>query len=136
MLPDIIDKPLWLLGAVLSSGRALSHSLVFQALLVALVLIVAWRFRILGLWGLAAGSLLHVIEDEMWREPEAFFWPAYGWAMPEHSADGYAGTLVNALLHNPRVYVPEALGAAILLVFVATVVRRRKVVSLLRYGAM
>ncbi len=135
MLPDIIDKPVWLLWA-LGDGRFPFHTLAFQALLIAVGLVLWWRYRWIAIWGLGMGSLLHTLEDEMWGNPDSYLWPVYGWAFPEESTTGFVPLLVRGLLHAPRVYVPEVAGAIIIIVFAAIVVRRRRVGSFIRYGTM
>ena len=68
MLPDLIDKPLGLLG--FGGGRFVSHSLIFI-----LMLVVKKE--------LFFGSLIHLVLDRMWEEPEVLFFPFLGFEFGE-----------------------------------------------------
>ncbi|MFZ5645011.1 MAG: metal-dependent hydrolase [Bacillota bacterium] len=116
MFPDIIDKPLghMILRDTINYGRIFSHTLVFTALL---WLVALWALRRGIFWPLAFsfGTLAHLVLDEMWQRPTVLFWPLYGWGFPSSGQDFLQGVLQS--MHRPDVYLPEILGAAILIGF-------------------
>jgi membrane-bound metal-dependent hydrolase YbcI (DUF457 family) len=66
-LPDLIDKPLTYLFAVLPSGRSLGHSLLFAALLVGVVWLVARQYEqrsLVGAFGI--GYVSHLFGDALY----------------------------------------------------------------------
>ena len=82
-LPDLIDKPLaWTFGLI-PSGRSLAHSLVFLAVLAAIVWILATRYdrRVEGATFIG-GYLSHVFADVLpaamageWTKLGSLLWP-------------------------------------------------------------
>ncbi len=64
ILPDLIDKPLTIVG--IGSGRFIAHSLIFT---IAATLI----SRELGF-----GCAMHLILDRIWEEPDVLFMPIFG----------------------------------------------------------
>lgn len=115
MLPDIIDKPLGhlILRDSLNYGRIISHTLVFSSLLW-LIALASLRRGIKWPLAFSFGSLVHLALDEMWQRPAVLFWPLYGWGFPSSNQDFLQGVLQS--LHRPGVYLPEILGAVILIV--------------------
>lgn len=66
-LPDLIDKPLTYLFAVLPSGRSLGHSLLFAALLLGVVWLVVRRYErpsLVGAFGI--GYVSHLFGDALY----------------------------------------------------------------------
>lgn len=136
MLPDFIDKPV---GQVIfrdtfSEGRIFSHTLVFL-LLVSLIGLFVYR-RNKNTWGLALafGTLTHLLFDEMWQNPGTLFWPAFGFGFAKEDLTYWLSNIFLALLTNPRTYVPEILGGAVLLSFGVMLLRQRRIWSFVRYG--
>lgn len=80
ILPDIIDKPLWLfvLPEALDATRLIAHTLWFPILL-----LIGWRLgaaRGLNfLLPLGIGSALHLVLDGMFTMPATLLWPFMGW---------------------------------------------------------
>ena len=72
LLPDLIDKPLYILK--LSPGRGYSHTLVFLLI----VCYASWRFKLLEL---AFGTIMHFVLDLMFLERKIFLWPIDGFKM-------------------------------------------------------
>ncbi len=136
LLPDIIDKPIgrFFFRDTISSGRIFSHTLLF-AILISLVGLYIYRSRgKLWLLVLSFGTFTHLIFDQMWYAPQILFWPLYGFAFEKADLTGWIPRLLNGLLTNPRVYVPELAGLAILIWFIWLVVRRGKLRAFLRKG--
>ena len=84
LLPDLLDKPLWMLG--ISCGRFVGHTLLF-VFLVAFVF--SLRKRTYGLFALV-GGMLHLLSDVGWFMPWLYpfvkydfpqleFWDTFRW---------------------------------------------------------
>lgn len=123
LLPDIIDKPvgLYLLGEVFHSGRIMGHTLLFALMLLGLGL---WRYRRgnVVLLSLGIGTLLHLVLDEMWRQPVVLWWPVLGWSL----VGNWTGDFLHAMwlaFQTPYVLATEALGGLILAPFMWRVLR-------------
>jgi inner membrane protein len=136
MLPDIIDKPLgiWLLREALSNGRVFGHTLLFAGLLMAAGLYLYVARRRLGLLCLALGTLAHLILDEMWLTSRTLLWPAYGFSFEKGIVEDWLPRILNSLVTEPTVYVPEIIGALLLAVFFSDLIRRGRLTSFLRSG--
>jgi len=113
LLPDIIDKPLFLiLGNSFSlSGRDYGHTLLFNLILLSAGLFLARKG---GKWlfSLALGSLMHLIFDQIWHNMETLFWPLLG-----PLVGGDTSVLMDKLwagLVKPEVFVPELAGLAVM----------------------
>ncbi|MFC2025167.1 metal-dependent hydrolase [Chloroflexota bacterium] len=136
LLPDIVDKPAWLFTSsdASLSGRDYSHTLLFNLALFigGLVLI---RYKKSWLLILSLSSFTHLILDQMWNNPAALLWPLLG---PLHKREtaGWLFNMVEALVSEPEVYVPEIIGLMLILLFAYRVVTRRSVVSFIRDGAI
>jgi len=123
MLPDLVDKPLILFTG---NGRMFAHTLLFAALLLAAGLYAAISRNKMGLLAVSLGAFLHLILDSMWQTPETLLWPLLGWDFnpPYHEGD-VAGGILEQLLHNPWVYVPEAVGLLITGGYLWTLIRAK-----------
>lgn len=103
LLPDLVDAPF--------GGARLMHTLVASAALLAVVMLAthrgvsrperrgrpASRRHARRRWlFLPVGTFLHLVFDGMWIRTEAFWWPAFGWALrgPLPALDHGAGVLV------------------------------------------
>ena len=97
LLPDLVDAPF--------GGARLMHTLAASAALLAVVMLATWRRGRPGAsrrhsrrrWlFLPVGTFLHLVFDGMWTRTEAFWWPAFGWALrgPLPALDHGAGVLV------------------------------------------
>jgi membrane-bound metal-dependent hydrolase YbcI (DUF457 family) len=93
LLPDLIDKPLWVLG-VFSDGRNIGHTLLL-AFLVALAFTI--KKRVYGLFAIC-GGISHLLLDTSGFMP--WFYPFKGYDFPNVDYHGIvtwynvAGTLV------------------------------------------
>ena len=137
LLPDIIDKPigqLWLRGT-LNNGRIFCHTLLFL-LIITLIGVYLYRTRHRNwLLVLSGGVLAHLIFDEMWLTPGTLFWPLYGFAFERlEDLTYWVQGVWYRLFNNPAVYIPELIGAVIIVWFTMALVKRRKVYSFLTSG--
>lgn len=136
LLPDIIDKPLgqFFFRDTLSNGRIFCHTLLF---LITVTLIGLWLYRRYTknwLLVLAFGILTHLVFDQMWRSPRTLLWPIYGLFFEMMDLTEWVPNMFYALLTDPQVYVPELVGAAVLVWFVVELVRRKKVFAFVKSG--
>jgi inner membrane protein len=136
LLPDIIDKPLghFFFRTAFSNGRILAHTMVFLILLVLAGLFLHRRAGRTWLLGLAFGTATHLVFDQIWLQPRTLWWPALGLAFERNDLTDWIPAMLHALTVNPAVYIPEAAGAAILLLLALRVLRRRGVRVFLRRG--
>lgn len=136
LLPDLIDKPVgnFIFSSVFHSGRIFSHTLVFLLVL-----------SILGIWlyiskkrtwllAIAIGVLFHLVLDFMWADPTTLLWPFFGWKFPPFTEENVLGYWWQNLLHKPMVFVPELIGAAVLVVFVYWLARGKSLAKWVVYG--
>jgi len=136
LLPDIIDKPV---GTVffrnsLSNGRIFCHTLLFL-LLITLAAIYLYRsHRKTWLLVLSFGSVTHLICDQMWLTPQTLLWPLYGWTFQKHDLTNWVQNILYALYTNPAVYMPELVGAVMLIWFVLVLLCRRKLYAFINNG--
>ena len=138
LLPDILDKPI---GGIIfyntfQSGRIFGHTLLLNIILIVLGIYILRKWGKTWLIILASGSIVHVLLDRMWANPEAFFWPAYGWSFPKISPVNFFGWLSNVLniLTNPAVGIPEIIGLGILVWFAARLIMKKQVRAFIRSG--
>ena len=136
MLPDIIDKPLgmWLLRESLSNGRIFGHTLFFAGLLAVVGLYLYLRRRRVGALCLALGTVAHLILDEMWLTPSTLFWPLRGLSFEQMDIEGWLPGILNSLVTEPTVYVPEIIGVILLALFFGRIICYGKLTNFLRNG--
>lgn len=89
LLPDLIDKPLGriILDETIGSGRIFAHTLLFGTLL-GLAGYYLYRQGKPELLIIAGASFCHLLEDQIWNNPEVFFWPLLGWGFPKDTISG------------------------------------------------
>ncbi len=136
LLPDIIDKPIgtFFFRETFSNGRIFSHSLLFLAIISFIGLYLYKHRRKTWLLVLSFGTFVHLILDQMWRTPHTLLWPVYGFTFEKGDISDWILGLIHTLRTDPAVYVPELLGLAILVWFIWSLVRRRRVTDFLRFG--
>ena len=139
LLPDIIDKPI---GDVIfrnyfGQGRIFCHTLLFLIILTTMGIYLYKSRRKLWLLLLAFGTFTHLILDGMWLEPRTILWPIYGVTFPREESTTFGNwinDMWNALKENPLICAPEVIGAVILVIFFAVLIRKRKLYAFIRYG--
>lgn len=136
LLPDIIDKPVghYFFRDTFNNGRIFSHTLLFLILISAVGFYLYRRHRQVWMFTLAAGTFMHLVLDEMWITPATLFWPVLGFTFEKAEINNWLSNIFRELFSSPVVYIPEAIGLAILLWFGLVVVRRKKFRVFLRYG--
>ncbi len=135
LLPDFIDKPVgqFFFRGTFSNGRIFCHTLVFL-LLITLTGIYLYQSQKTGLLVLSFGTFIHLICDQMWLTPQTLLWPLYGYTFQKYALTYWLQNMLYNLHTDPAVYVPELVGAVILIWFVLVLVRRRKLYSFIRNG--
>jgi len=136
LLPDIIDKPVgqYFFRETFNNGRIFSHTLLFLVLISAVGFYLYKRHRQVWMLTLAAGTLLHLFLDGIWNTPATLFWPLLGLTFEKIELAGWATNILRSLLSDPAVYIPEAVGLAILLWFGLTLARRNKIGVFIKCG--
>ena len=127
LLPDVVDKPIgiYLFGGTIGNGRIYAHTLLFFLFLVLLSIILYRRFKSTWAAATAFGVFTHLIFDGMWRDPQTLFWPLQGWSFARYDVTRWFENNLNGLLTNPADYVPELAGAAVLIWFALSLLRRK-----------
>jgi len=136
MLPDIIDKPvgIYLFWETFSNGRIFSHTLLFLVLVTVIGFIhKRYSGKMRGV-ALSIGTLLHLLLDQMWKEPKTLFWPICGIAFERIETTNWIGNKWLILLSEPEVYVPEIVGFVVLVWFVWELLHRRAIIGFLKKG--
>ena len=136
LLPDIIDKPVgqFLFRETFNNGRIFSHTILFLVVVSAVGYYLFRRYRQDWMISLAAGTLMHLVLDQMWHTPATLFWPFMGITFTTVELTGWAANIIEALYTVPSIYIPEAVGLVILVWFAAAVIRKRDVGVFLKYG--
>ena len=122
LLPDV-DKPisLLLLGTF---DRGYLHTALAGFLLIAAAV---WLFRAgdTRLLQVAFGWSLHMGLDQVWRDPHLFLWPfSGGGPTGSHlTVVAVADYMERSLTTDPYQYVPEVIGAILVLFFLARIIR-------------
>jgi hypothetical protein len=70
----------------------------------------------------------------MWLTPQTLLWPAYGWTFPKVDLTDWLPGMLDALVTNSAVFLPELIGGAVLIWFVVILVRRRSVSAFIKRG--
>ncbi len=115
ILPDLIDLPIGVvLWSTVEHVRLMSHSILFGAIVMIVVLLATRRGPTRKRWMLfAVGILIHLALDAMWQLPETLWWPLFGW---EFATSGFAsyGAYLADLVTNPLLWLGELTGLAYL----------------------
>lgn len=136
LLPDIIDKPVgtFFFRETLSNGRIFCHTLLFFILVTVSGIYLYRRYSKTWLLVFSFGTFTHLIFDQMWCTPRTLFWPLFGLSFERTDVSNWIPNIFHALLTNPVVYLPELVGAAILIWFTCLLFRRQKICSLIKHG--
>ena len=132
LLPDLIDKPIFLLtGSTSLSGRDYAHSLLFNLVLLigGLVLI---RHRKSWLLVLSLSSFTHLVFDRMWTVPVTLWWPLLG-PLLRGDRNAFLPKLYFRLF-APEIFIPEIIGLAILSFYAFRVTKRKSITRFIKEG--
>ncbi|MDO8717315.1 MAG: zinc dependent phospholipase C family protein [Dehalococcoidales bacterium] len=154
MLPDIIDKPVgaFFFRETFSSGHIYGHTLLFF-ILTALAGLYLYKSRgITWASALSIGIFAHLTFDQIWHALRTLFWPLFGSSFAKEDVtiiippilrepalnagdlNNWIPDVVRNWLNNPRDYVPEIAGMAVLLFFTYVLIRKKQVLRFLRSG--
>ena len=136
LLPDIIDKPVFLLvgGSASLSGRDYAHTLLFNlALLVGGM--VLFRYRKSWLLIISFSSFMHLVLDQMWGSSVILLWPLLG-PLPHGETSGWLADRFQELFLYPRVYIPEIIGLLVILFFTYRVTKGTRITDFLKEGVI
>ncbi len=138
VLPDIIDKPLGLiiLGSSLGNSRIFGHTLLLTLLLTTFGIILKRNSGSLGLLTIAGGSFVHLMLDQMWLQPQTLCWPALGVPFPPRNAETWLANVITNGFTDTAVYVPEMIGAAIVIVVGLRILESGGVKNFLKRGKL
>ena len=133
MLPDIIDKPLFLLFSESGSftGRSHAHTLLFALIL----LITGLLSKKSWLLTLALANLTHLLLDSLWDSPEILFWPFLGGFKP-YKAEGWFSILWDNLTRLPEIYIPEIIGFIVTVYLIYRILKNRGISRFIRQGVI
>lgn len=136
LLPDIIDKPVGQIffRETLSNGRIFCHTLLFLIIITLAGLYLYRRHGRIWLLVISFGTFMHLVCDQMWLSPRTLLWPVLGFVFDRADLTDWMPNMLHALLTSPEVYVPELVGAAIIIWFAVELVHKRKVFAFVRYG--
>ncbi|MFZ5642059.1 MAG: metal-dependent hydrolase [Bacillota bacterium] len=138
MVPDLLDKPIGLLfkETFLGASRLFGHTLLFSLLFILVGVLALKCYKRTGVLVLAAGSLFHQVLDGMWNKPETLLWPLYGWMFPAVEREGFLAYLINRLLTDPYIYIPELAGLGVIVYFFIILIRNRQLSSFIKSGEL
>lgn len=134
LLPDLMDKPIFLLtGNASLSGRDYAHSLLFNLVLLIGGLVLT-RYRKSWLLVLSLSSFMHLVFDRMWTVPVTLLWPLLG---PLLRGDRIAFLPeVFYGLFAPINFIPEIIGLTILLIFGFRALKKKAITRFIREGTL
>jgi membrane-bound metal-dependent hydrolase YbcI (DUF457 family) len=139
LLSDIVDKPLGriIFGEVIANGRIFLHTLLFLVMTILLgIFIYRWKHAQWGFF-IAFGVLMHFIMDAMWMDPITLFWPFISPSFGKGPGVAFLDIVrswVHTLLIEPRAFLPELAGLAILLIFMVRVIKEKRVMAFVMTG--
>ena len=85
---------------------------------------------------ISAGMFTHLILDSMWLDPKTLLWPLYERTLPTAARTNPLPIWLSALHTNTEVYVGEAAGFVMVLLFVVVLLRKGKSISFLSHGKL
>ncbi|UCC16089.1 MAG: metal-dependent hydrolase [Dehalococcoidales bacterium] len=133
VLPDVIDKPLFIVfgDSGLFTGRSHAHTILF-----ALVLLFGGIFtRKSWLLTLAGANLSHLVLDFMWGNPKTFFWPFLG-GFELYDAEGWFSDIWHNLTRLPEIYIPEIIGLVVTGYLAYKILKVRGIGRFIRQGVV
>lgn len=116
LLPDIIDKPVWMFtnSNFQWNGRGYAHTLLLNFVLLVIGLILATRRNKTRLLTISLSSFIHLVFDQMWLNPTTLLWPLMG-PIQRGPTIGWLASLWHGLISNPYIYISETMGFIITL---------------------
>ncbi len=142
LLPDVIDKPighLFFPETFGNNGRIFAHTLLFFLLLLSYGLFRFYQHQKNGMLVLALCSGLHLVLDGMWRSIHTLFWPAMGWQFPGTDLvdlKEWLEDMGEAAKTEPIVYVTEAIGILVLIIFASQILKNKQLLHFIKRGTI
>ncbi|MFC1961732.1 metal-dependent hydrolase [Chloroflexota bacterium] len=136
LLPDIIDKPLgvFILKDIFGNGRIFSHSLLFLLIIALSGLVIFRCWNKIWLLTLSFGVFAHLAFDEMWLNLPTLLWPLMGLAFKKEDVSDWIMHMLEGVLENPHVYLPEIIGFIITIWFLLKIIRLKELKDLVTNG--
>jgi hypothetical protein len=134
VLPDLIDKPLFLLfgNSLELSGRDYAHTLILGLLLLIGGLVLN-RYGRPWLLVVSLSSFMHLVLDRIWNKPVTLLWPLMG-PLRGETIEGWITDRWYSIFTVPEVYIPEIIGLAILLAFFIRLIKNKGITGFLKNG--
>jgi len=134
LLPDILDKPLWLFasGGSWPSGRAWGHTFLFNFLLFVVGLILI-RYRKSWLVVISLSSFIHLVLDQMWANPVVLWWPLLG-PFQRAGTAGWMPDIIHSLFSNASTYIPEIIGLVVILLLGYRLLLNKDITGFIKEG--
>ncbi len=126
LLPDIIDKPLGIYILKIQNGRIYAHTLLFLMIIGAAGYFLYRSRRQIWLLTLAAGTLAHLVLDQMWQTPATLFWPLMGLSFPRLDLGDYIINTLKEIFSNRFIFISELIGLMIIIWFGVWLISRHK----------
>lgn len=135
LLPDLIDKPMWIFtdANFQWAGRGYAHTFLFNLLLLIAGLILATRRNKPSLLTICLCSFIHLVFDQMWLSPITLWWPLLG-PIPRGPTEGWFSALWHGLISTPYVYVSEVVGFVVVLYVIFRLLASGKALHFLKTG--
>ena len=70
----------------------------------------------------------------MWLTPSTLLWPLCGLSFEKMDIEGWLPGILNSLMTEPTVYVPEIIGVILLALFFGRIICYSRLTSFLRNG--
>ena len=77
---------------------------------------------------------MHLLLDQMWLVPETLFWPLFGTNFPKEDIAHWITSILDGLIKNPAVFIPEIIGAIILVWFAIILLHKKKALAFIIRG--
>ncbi|WFN37350.1 metal-dependent hydrolase [Methanomicrobium antiquum] len=98
IIPDLIDKPLGhiVFSETIGSGRIFFHGFWIMIILLICGTVIYLKFKNPTLFSFASGILVHQAGDNMWSNPQNWFWPLLGPYVTKNRYDDYFFSMILA----------------------------------------
>ena len=136
LLPDILDKPSWLLASsnIFPSGRDYGHTFLFNLLLFICGLVLI-KYKKSWLLIISLSSIIHLILDQTWNNPVALWWPLLG-SFQRVKTTGWLPGIMHAVSSDPGTYIPEIIGLMIILILGYRLIVTKSMLNFIRTGVI
>lgn len=111
LFPDVIDKPIGFL--FFDTTRIFGHSISFHMIIFLLGMVLFRKSR----WSMltfVSGSLIHLVEDQMWKQGRVLFWPFLGFDFLPTAQRGVSERFSDLVSQN-YILIPEIIGGIVLI---------------------